>query len=161
MNSQAQIKLLQEPWQPKVYDAAELVNLLAISHASARVIVISINGFATRPDLTQKVVPHHDLVTYVKDLVTIAEVPEHPEEIPKPGFWLVGHGWDLDPARSSYRWMPPSNYDKYLHPPEKIIFPTIRFTLRTALRIELVLERREQLNTAANPGYVIDSEETV
>ena len=128
MDIGARRKLLASPWLPKLYLVDELAQMLRIPVQEAADLILSVNA----GDVQKNFVTHHDLVTFLRDMVLITEVPEHEEEVSAHGRWLLVLGWGIDTRRSVYRWIDSESPN-----------PNLRFSLRGALQIQLI-----RLNTA-------------
>jgi len=124
MDTQARKKLLEGPWQPKTYTPQELVSLLRISPHQAVRIIADCNAGDPGEEIWLHWVNHHDLCSYLRDLVTPAEIPEDLTDLSVHGQWLVKQGWGLDPTRTHYRWIDPED-------------PQARLLLKAALSIAL------------------------
>jgi hypothetical protein len=139
MDHAARRKFLQSPWEPKIYSAPQLAELFKISERAALRIILNINGLtvAQFPWVT-----HHDLVQYLRDTLAVSEVPDHAEELPPQGLWLIENGWSLDPSRTVFRWVSPDDRGG-------------RYALKTALALELYAQ---QTNHEESQTDIIDVE---
>lgn len=139
MNQQAVRRLLSAAWEPKSHDIETLVHDFGMSRGEGLQIIRDVNAGQVEP---VDFVTHHDLVAYLRDLTSIAVIPEHREEISTHGHWLIEKGWSIDLQRSKFRWIDPSE-------------PSRRMTLSNALFRQML---RERTVAVEGPNDVIDAE---
>lgn len=121
MDRNAIKRVMKSTWEPILYSRTDLETLLGLGEAEADHFVLEITGDDSEPGVV-----HHDLVSYLRDITSIAQVPDSEVELPCQGVWLLDQGWRLNPSRNTFRWICP-----YFHP------SMVCFSLRTALKIEL------------------------
>jgi hypothetical protein len=118
------------------------MGLLEIDALAASLMIRDINsGVEGLPILHW--VTHHDLVTYLHDTNSIAEVPEHQEEFSSHGIWLLENDWLIDQTRKTFRWVDPADQ-------------TRRVNLRSALLIQMCRERDYVSDTEEEEVVVVD-----
>lgn len=139
MNQQAVRRLLAAAWEPKSYDIEILVREFGMTRPEGLQIIRDVNAGQIE---SMDFVAHHDLVAYLRDLTSIAVIPEHREEISAHGHWLIEKRWALDLQRSKYRWIDPRE-------------PSRRITLAAALFRQMYAERTEAVEA---PSDIIDAE---
>jgi hypothetical protein len=124
MNEEIRHFLISMPWTPRAYHIADLQEQLEIEPMTALSYALMINGVPYDHVGRLPMVLHHDLVEFLKDLNTIAPIPDSPEQIPRGGHWLIEHGWVIDTDYVRFRYVDPE-------------CPLLRYTMRSALKIEI------------------------
>jgi len=132
MNQAARARILKRPWEPRTYSPLELEDLLRINPIEARDIVRDINANSFS-QINELFVTHHELATYLRDSISIVELPQSRDELSVHGRWLVEMRWRIDPNRQTYRWIDPQFQDR-------------RLTLRDALRTALGRQRSNEVD---------------
>jgi hypothetical protein len=140
---------LERPWQPETYSADQLAKLFDISVDRASRIILDCNAGDPGGETWEAWCNHHDLVTYLKDLISLSEVPQGLEDLSVHGRWLVEKGWLVDGSRTIYRWVDPK--DRLSH-----------YSLKAAISIEAGRIRKKEwlANQPLGPD-VIDVEVVV
>jgi len=146
MDRNAVKRIMGSTWEPILYTRSDLETLLVLSAAEADHFVFEITGDQSEPGVV-----HHDLVSYLRDITSIAQVPDSEVELPTQGLWLLDQGWKLNPSRNTFRWICP-----YLLP------NMVSFSLRTALKIELKVqfapEQQEGVHPVEDDDDIMDAE---
>lgn len=120
----ARSRLVSGPWVPKTYNVPELMELLRIDETQAQLIIFNCNAGDPGDEPWADWCNHHDLVLYLKDLITPSEVPESLDDLSVHGKWLFNQGWRIDGTRTYFRWVDPQ-------------YPAGRIRLNAALSIAL------------------------
>lgn len=125
MNQEVKNLLKQkDSWIPTTYTILDLSQMLEISLEEACRITRMVNGFPHDGTGEIPTVAHHDLVEYLEDLDAISENSFDLGKVSKGVLWLAYRGWFVDINYRKFRYVDPEDF-------------TVRYTLRSALRIEL------------------------
>jgi hypothetical protein len=117
-------EFISHPWQARVYKFSDLMELFRLSSSFSKRVIIDCNGDFSYYKHGLDWVSHHDLIHYLRDLVTPAETLESLEELSTHGKWLLSQGWLMDKDRTYYRWISPND-------------PLSHYTLRVAVKEQL------------------------
>ena len=120
MNRDVARQIMEAEWEPILYARSDLSSLLGLSQDEADTLVWEITGSPEEPGVS-----HHELAGYLRDIMTISQVPDSRAELPKQGLWLLDQGWSLNPSRSTFRWINP--YTDQI----------VSLALKAALKVEL------------------------